>query len=194
MIIDVSKWQGKIDWTTVKADNPGIEGVYIKASEGIGYTDPMLAHNAVEAAKVGLDVGFYHFASLNNVDIQNDAVMEARYFLSVIRTFTPTMSLVLDIEKNDKKFSKESVLLWIKSFFNELEAHKIFDYMLYSYTPFLNDNLPLSHNLGKVPLWIAAYTETLKLPKGWDTYFLWQYSSKGILSGINGTVDLNKKP
>lgn len=194
MIIDVSKWQGKIDWKIVKEGTPSLEGVYVKASEGIGYTDPTMAYNAVSAHDVGLQVGFYHFASLNNVDVQNDATMEARYFLSVVKKFNPTLPYVLDIEKNDKKFPKEQVLLWIKSFFDELKRNDINDYMLYSYTPFLNDNLPKDHGLGNVPLWIAAYTTALKMPNGWNAYYLWQYSSNGSIPGIVGNVDLNRKP
>jgi lysozyme len=194
MIIDVSKWQNKISWPIVKLKHPEIEGVYIKASEGIGYTDPTMTFNAVEAKKAGFKIGFYHFSSLNNIDVENDARMEAKYFLNVTRNFSVDYPFVLDIEKNEKQFSKENVLLWIKTFFNELEQLGVQDYVLYSYTPFLNENLPANHGLGNIPLWIAAYTEKLKLPNGWNNYYLWQYSSKGMIDGIKANVDLNKKP
>lgn len=194
MIIDVSKWQGNIDWSKVKTSHPEIEGVYIKASEGIGYTDPMMIINAVGASKEGFKVGFYHFATLNSADVTNDAVMEARWFIKAIGSLTKSMPLVLDIEKNANNLPKDKVLLWVKSFFNELYDNAIEDVMLYSYTPFLDSNLPLNHDLGGYPLWIAAYTPTLKLPHGWAAAELWQYSQHGAIEGISANVDLNKTP
>lgn len=192
MIIDVSKWQGKIDWLTVKTKHPEIEGVYIKASEGIGYRDPNLINNAVEATKQGFKVGFYHYATLNNIDVTNDATEEAKYFLTVTKHLTTDLPFVLDIEKNDNKMPPDKILSWIKVFFKELENEGVKDYVLYSYTPFLNSNLPPNHGLGNVPLWIAAYTETLKLPIGWNKEWLWQYTQHGQIEGITGNVDLNK--
>lgn len=194
MIIDVSKWQGKIDWSKVKASHPEIEGVYIKASEGIGYTDPMMTINAVGATKEGFKVGFYHFATLNAADVTNDAQSEAKWFIKSIGSLTRSMPMVLDIEKNVNNLPKDKVLLWVKSFFNELHENAINDVMLYSYTPFLDSNLPANHDLGTYPLWIAAYTPALKLPHGWDKQALWQYSEHGVMDGVSGFVDLNKTP
>lgn len=193
MIIDVSKWQGKIDWKKVKQSHPEIEGVIIKASEGIGYTDPKMTNNAVEAKKQGFKIGFYHFASLNSADVVNDAKTEAKYFYTVTKSLGADMPYVLDIEKNISKIPKDKVLIWIKEFFRELESLGIQDYWLYSYSPFLNENLPINHGLGNIPLWVADYSEPLVLPKGWSSCVLWQYSSKGAINGIVGNVDLNKK-
>lgn len=193
MIIDVSKWQGKIDWKKVKQNHPEIEGVYIKASEGIGYTDPKMTINAVEATKNGFKVGFYHFSSLNSAEVTNDAKTEAKYFVTVTKNLTKSLPYVLDIEKNINKLPKDKVLLWIKEFFKELEFLGVNEYWLYSYSPFLNENLPINHGLGNIPLWIADYSEPLVLPKGWTKPVLWQYTSKGSINGIIGNVDLNKK-
>lgn len=193
MIIDVSKWQGKVNWDTVRHENHEIEGVYIKASEGIGYRDPYLINNAVEATKSGFKVGFYHFATLNNTDVANDAREEAKYFLTVTKNLTVEYPFVLDIERNDSKTPKDKVLLWVKTFFNELEVEGVKDYCLYSYTSFLNENLPANHGLGNVPLWIAAYSDNYKVPNGWIKPWLWQYSQKGQIIGITGNVDLNKR-
>jgi len=193
MIIDVSKWQKKIDWKTVKSNVPAIEGVYIKASEGVGFKDANMTFNAVEAKKVGFKIGFYHFASLNAVDVVNDAKTEAKYFLSITKNFNPEMPYVLDLETNASKLPKDKVLLWIKSFFKEMEANGVSDYWIYSYTPFLNENLPANHDLGNVPLWVAAYSDSYKIPKGWVKPVLWQYTQKGLVNGITTNVDLNKR-
>lgn len=191
-IIDVSKWQGKINWPLLKKTNPAIKGTYIKASEGIGYTDPFLKINAAGAKKEGFEIGYYHFASLNTDKVVNDAIMEAKAFLKIIDGLPINLPLVLDIESNAAKISNEKVLSWIMNFFQEIQRHGIYDFALYSYCPFLNANLPVSHKLGGVKLWLAAYTTNPKIPTGWAGYWLWQYSSKGKLKGISGNVDLNK--
>jgi lysozyme len=192
MIIDVSKWQGNINWKTVKEKHPDIEGVYIKASEGIGFTDPNMRNNAVEAIKAGFKIGFYHFASLNAVDVVNDAKSEAKYFLTQTKNMSASMPYVLDIESNASKLSKDKVLLWVKSFLKEIDLAGE-DCWLYSYTPFLNDNLPVNHDLGTVSLWLAAYSDSYKVPIGWIKPELWQYTQKGKMEGIIGNVDLNKR-
>lgn len=188
-VIDVSKWQGKIDWYKV---NNTVQEVYIKATEGIGFIDPSCKENASAAAEAGLKIGYYHFASLNDKEEIQDAKLEAQYFVKILKTLpTPSLPVVLDIEENKAKLTPDEVLNWIRAFFMELEALGFHDYMLYSYTPFLNTNLPKNHGFGGVKLWLAAYTETPKLPSGWPGYYLWQYSSEGKIEGIKGNVDLN---
>ena len=191
-IIDVSKWQGQIDWPKVKTQNPAIKGVYIKATEGIGYVDPFMSKNATAALKSGFSIGFYHFASLNKQDVVSDAITEAKAFLKAISQFHCQLPPVLDLETNAAKLSPAKCLEWIKAFFQELQRNGINDFVLYSYTPFLNANLPKGHNLGGVKLWIAAYAPKAIIPNGWNGYWLWQYSSKGKVQGIKGNVDLNK--
>lgn len=192
MIIDISRYQGKIDWKIVKSSNTGITGAFIKASEGVGCTDPNLKYNALEASKNGFKVGYYHFASLNNHDEVKDAKEEVKYFISIIKDLPLTMPLALDIEENKSKLDKDEVLNYIKTFINELELSGYKDYVLYSYSPFLNENLPEKHDLGKYRLWVADYNEPLVLPKGWSKQWLWQYTQQGVIKGIVGKVDLNK--
>lgn len=193
MIIDISKYQGKIDWEKVKMNPEVIKGVFIKASEGIGYCDPNLKDNALGAFKMGFKLGYYHFASLNDHNVVNDAEKEAYYFLSIIKGLPiNTLPLVLDIEENKNQLTPLEVLTWIKAFFSTLEKAGFKDYVLYSYSPFLDKNLPINHDLNNIRLWIAAYTNILKLPKSWNTYWLWQYTQKGKVNGIIGNVDLNK--
>lgn len=193
--IDVSANNGNIDWNKVKQNVVPIDFVFIKSSEGIGYTDPKFLTNAKECNRVGIKCGYYHFASLNTLNDVPDAKAEADYFLSVIKNApAPKLPIVLDIETNKVGLDKPHVLEWINTFFNELKLKGYNDYALYSYTPFLNSNLTSNHGLGNIKLWIAAYTNTPspKLPVGWDKYWIWQYSSNGKIFGINGNVDLNK--
>jgi len=75
---------------------------------------------------------------------------------------------------------------------NSLGHQKI---MIYSYTPFLNQYLPSSHSLGKFPLWIAQYNSRIaspQLPKGWDSFTIWQYDDDGSVQGTTNKLDMNK--
>lgn len=194
MIIDVSKWQQEINFAEVKKDPQGITGVYVKATEGVGYSDPFGKINAQDADKNGLQVGFYHFASLNTMQVLTDAKAEANAFVKVVASIgvKPSLPMVLDLETNAGNIPKAKVLEWIKAFFAELQRLGYTDVALYSYAPFLNANLPEGHGLGALKLWLAAYTPNPTIPRGWVGYWLWQYSSKGTVRGIRGSVDLNK--
>ena len=77
--IDVSSWQGKIDFSQVKAS--GIEVVYIKSSEGFRSVDSYFEQNYTNAKNAGLKVGFYHYVTARSVE---DAVKQANFFVSTI--------------------------------------------------------------------------------------------------------------
>ncbi len=192
-ILDVSHHQGVIDWVKVVNSSFKPEGVFIKATEGLGYTDPKLISNAKGAKAVGLKIGYYHFASLNDKNELIDAKNEAKAFITAIKILPKNdYPLVLDIESNPGKLSKEEVLIWVNTFFYELAQNGYTDYILYSYSPFLNENLPVNHKLGNIKLWVADYSEPLILPRGWSKQWLWQYTQTGKIQGIVGNVDLNK--
>jgi len=191
MIIDVSSYQGKIDWDKVKA-TPELGGVYIKASEGVNAPDKDFAARIHEVSAKGLSFGFYHFATLNKQDVVSDAISEATYFMQLVHPYKATLPYALDIESNPAKLPPDKVLLYIKTFFDTLKKAGIEDYCLYSYTPFLNANLPANHDLGPVKLWLASYTPKYVLPRGWQTAWLWQYTQAGFINGIKGNVDISK--
>lgn len=195
--IDVSHHQGQIKWDEVAKNPQPVEFIFLKASQGTGYTDSEFYSNVKGASSVGIPFGFYHFATLNSENVIKDASDEAAYFLSVInKTLRPALPLVLDIEVESPNVQLDpaQVLSWIKNFFAYLEntGHK--NYMLYSGTPFLNYHLPKNNGLGAIPLWLAAYTNKPEpvIPSGWKNYTIWQYSDKGKVDGIKGFCDLNK--
>lgn len=195
--IDVSHYQGSIDWSLILQNTPKVDFAFIKASTGVGSTDSKFHFNSNEAKKYGLKIGYYHFSSLNNINVQVDAKSEAEWFLQTIKVGpSPDLPLVLDIESEDPRIqlNHDDVLLWIKTFFSTLEANGYKNYAIYSYTSFLDQHLPTTHELGNIPIWIAAYTNrpSPKLPLGWNSYWIWQYSSNGHVKGINTNVDLNK--
>lgn len=197
--IDVSHHQGAIDWTKLKASSDPatgpIEFVYIKATEGVGYIDPMTQTYAQGAHAAGFKIGYYHFATLNDPNASADAAAEAKYFDSQLKLL-PAAALmpVLDIETNKSNLSPQLVQQWISSFMQTMQQLGHAQMMLYSYTPFLDQNLPANHPFGTLPLWLAQYRNVVQptLPKGWNQYTVWQYSNAGKFNGIPAAVDLNK--
>lgn len=183
--IDVSNWQGYINYEEVKRD--GIEIVYIKASEGSNYKDPYFDVNYQNAKNNGLKVGFYHFLTAINTE---EAEEQAKFFASVISKKVPDCKLVLDYEvfggvpatqinqiartflKTTKKLTNKDVIL---------------------YSDLYNSRTVFSKELAQdYQLWVANYTSSQNLQNAnsnWKNWIGWQYSSTGIISGINGYVD-----
>lgn len=189
-VIDISHYQTVTDWSKVKA---AVSGVMIKATQGVGYVDPTFVSHVQGAQTAGIPFGCYHFASLNNTaDPAGDATAEAQAFAAACKPYTLTMPYALDIETNQSGLSQAQVSVWINAFFAELQNQGIRNCVIYSYTPFLNANLPFNHGFGNIPLWLAAYTATPQLPTGWTKYWMWQYTDQGSIPGITGSVDLNK--
>jgi GH25 family lysozyme M1 (1,4-beta-N-acetylmuramidase) len=199
--VDVSKHNPSIDWAKVK--DQGYEFVYIKHSQGVGYLDPAFATNFNNAKALGLKIGLYHFASLNNPDEVMDAKAEAKFFMEATADIDADLLPVIDIETNEVHLTASEVEQWVRTYYEGL-GQKC---MLYSGSWFLNANLHSTHKLGNIPLWLSSYPldtrtpivtdslrTTLKSPKppiGWNDWVIWQWTGKGTLDGVNGHIDLN---
>lgn len=188
--IDISHNNGHIDWSKVTADF-----VYMKLNTGVNAIDPLVHENSLGATANRKLFGYYHWATLNKVDVVSDATAEAQDCISTLATL-PKYSLItaLDIEEdNVLHISPASLELWITTFCKEMAKanHRV---MLYSYISWLNTNLPHDHKLGTMPLWLAEYITrpTPYLPYGFSKYDIWQYSEHGTHPGITGEVDLNR--
>jgi lysozyme len=178
--IDVSHWQGNIDWGKVKGD--GVAFAFIKATQGTSYSKESYFHdNAPKAHAVGIHVGTYHYATFENVA---EAKAEAAYFLSVVKSHKLTYPLVLDLEENKKGASKSALTDGAIAFLEAIENAGYFA-MLYSGKSFLENQLDESR-LKPYALWVARYNTTLG--RGAD---IWQYSSEGKVAGISGNTDMN---
>ena len=190
-IIDISRWQPKVEWVKVKSTD--VKGVIIKATQGVNGKDEKTRSHAEGAYSVGLPIGYYHFASLNDKDEVGDATAEAKWFAYIVKSLpSPQLGVWLDLEDNTAKLTGTEVVLWVKTFIAELEKQGIHDCGLYSGKYFLDPLLPKGHDLGKLKLWLAQYTASMKLPNGWTEATLWQYTDKGVVYGIAGGVDTNK--
>ena len=184
--IDVSKWQGDINWKKVSTD--GVDFVMIRSSYGSEHTDEKLKNNVTGCEKYGIDYGFYHYTYAKSA---SEARKEAKYFLKTIKNYDPTYPIVLDIEEEYfKKMSRKKVTDIIVAFMEELENAGYYA-MIYSSPNFINNYTDFSR-LTKYDIWIACWGDEERLNSYYDGHYgMWQYSSTGSVNGIKGDVDLD---
>ena len=148
--MDVSNWQGYINYSEVKAS--GIDIVYIKASQGENITDSHFKTNYNNAKINGLKVGLYHFLTART---EEEAIKEAEYFASVISGTSPDCKLAMDFE-NFGNLSKEQINNISLAFLEKVQELTNKEVTIYSDA--YNAKNTFSENLaGKYPLWIAEY-------------------------------------
>lgn len=179
--IDVSYYQGKVDW--LKVLNENIHFVYLKATDGITYTDPRFHENQNSLIKSEVAHGAYHFFEPND-----DGVKQAKNFLSQIKIHKNMLPPVLDIEITqgvDKELIKKRAKEWLETVTLELGCKPI----IYSYSSYYENNL--GSDFLEYPVWIADYTKKPNLPKGETQFLIWQHTQKGDVSGIDTMVDKN---
>ena len=181
--IDVSHYQGVIDWPKVAA--AGVKFVFIKATDGATLADPMAKTNASGAAAAGLPFGFYHFWRPTD-----DWRAQADFFLSVIDDVAPlanagVLPSVLDIEVGSlSEDNQGDALSWVKAAPGQIAIV----YVSPSYARFnLTDPAWIQY-----PLWSAHYTE-LPQPNTdkWPTWMFWQRQGNGTIPGISTPVDID---
>ncbi len=183
--IDVSNWQGYIDYAQVKSS--GIQVVYIKASQGSNIKDAYFDLNYENAKRNGLKVGFYHFLTATNT---SDAENEARFFANVISGKIPDCKLVLDYEVFGG-VNATGINEIARAFLETTKRLTNKEVMIYS--DLFNSQSVFSRELAEdYPLWIADYTTRENLERAssnWSGWIGWQYTDRGRVSGIKGSVD-----
>ena len=183
--IDVSSWQGTINFEQVK--NAGIDIVYIKSSEGRSYIDPYFERNYQNAKANGLKVGFYHYVTARSVE---QAQEQANFFARVISGKEPDCKLAMDFESFGN-LSVNQINEISKAFLETLQNVTNKEVLIYSNS--YSARTIFSRDLTIYPLWVANYG--VSEPGGndkWDTWVGWQYTSTGRVSGISGNVDRNQ--
>lgn len=183
--IDVSNWQGFIDYTDVR--NAGIDIVYIKASQGSNIKDPFFETNYENAKAAGLKVGFYHFLTATT---EEEAIQEANFFASIISGKTPDCKLVLDYE-TFSGVDTTTINLIAEAFMSTVQTLTGKEIILYS--DLSNARDVFSEELAqKYELWIAYYEDYNNLSNfqtSWEEYIGVQFSDRGVIGGINTDVD-----
>ncbi|VUG06175.1 Lysozyme M1 [Paenibacillus polymyxa] len=188
--IDVSRYQGNIDWKAVKAE--GISFAFIKASQGQRYVDPTFITNAKGVRAAGILLGAYHFVDAINVEA---ARAEARHFAEVLKQVGGGTALdlppVMDYENNPGNLSKTLISAVALAFLLELERLTGRKPIIYTGNAFATN---FNASLGGYKLWIARYSDT-RVPSDtvtWKRWDIWQYSDSGKVAGIKGNVDMNE--
>ena len=195
--IDVSQWQGDIDWKKVKASGVDfailrVGGRYYgKNSSGI-YSDTTFVQNIQGATAAGIDVGVYFFSTAVT---PAEAVEEANYVLDKIKGYTIKMPVVYDWEVNSTEYRNYGLdAATLNACANAFTARV----QAAGYTPMIyyNNNIGyFSYDLRRLPdcpRWLAEYhTTTPNIPTFYYDFAMWQYSDKGKVDGISGGVDLD---
>ena len=181
--IDVSQWQGDINWEKVAAT--GIDYVIVRAGYGkeLYQEDPKFDENMRGAQSVGLDCGAYWYSYALSVE---DAYKEAEVCYEVIKDYDFTYPIYFDIEDpSQKRLSTAEVSAIIDAFCSTLEA-KGYYVGVYSFANFLTTRV-YEEVLDKYDVWVAHFK--VEAPSYFKDYGMWQYTSESSIDGVKGAID-----
>lgn len=182
--IDVSVYQGNIDFRQVKAY--GIEVVYIRAGEGYDYIDPYFEQNYTNALNAGLKIGYYHYVTASNPE---EARSQAEFFYSLIDGKTIDCYPAMDFE-SFPGLSVEEINAIGAAYMETLS--NLLGYSAAIYTDVNAIETIWDSTFTQYPLWVAEYgTGMPQSIGGWADWSGFQYSDMGNVSGIGGYVDLD---
>jgi lysozyme len=189
--IDVSNWQGRIDWAAVRA--AGVRFAIAKASEGVGYEDRSYDRNRAGALANGIVFGAYHFARP-----ENDPIKEADWFLEVAGYRRGMIIPTLDLERTGGR-SPTGLTNWTKAWLKRVHERLGVRAMIYVSPSFWRQNMDNTRwfaDHGYHVVWVAHWSRTNpSVPAsswGGRSWTFWQYSTTGSVAGISGRVDLNR--
>ncbi len=198
--IDVSKWQGKIDWQKVK--KAGIDFAIIRigyrAENGKLYRDSNADYNIQQAQKAGVLVGVYFFSTATT---RTEAMEEANWTISAIKGYKISYPVVYDCEgfkNSDSRMYSLTAEQRTQNALSFLDTIKKSGYesMFYGSKSDLAD--PTAFNIAKIEksykIWVAQYKNPpypqSQKPDYNGRYDMWQYTDKGIVSGVEGNCDM----
>lgn len=192
--IDVSRYQGAIDWAQVAA--AGYQGVMLKTvstnrrlskrADGL-YIDPTFETNYRNAKAAGLDVGVYYYTYATSKAM---ADAELSLLADALRGKTLEMPVAVDVEDNKFRVLGMQALTDLTAYALKKVEDMGFYAQLYTYTSFAKTRLYMGGAaLSPYDVWLADYTG--KTPAVTFAYNAHQHTSKGSVPGISGNVDLN---
>ena len=195
-ILDVSRWQGDIDWGKVKASGL-VSGVMLKTvstnrklskrKDGL-YIDQTFEHNYAECKRLGIPVGVYYYTYAVS---HTSADAELALLKTALTGKTFELPICVDVEDNKlRKLGKQALTDLTAYQLKTVEGWGLYA-MLYTYTSFAKSRLYMSGAaLKPFDVWLADYTG--KTPAVDFAYGMHQYTSKGTVPGIKGGVDLSR--
>ena len=197
--IDVSHFQGVINWEHVKA--AGIGFAFIKGTDGLGSVDPRAAFNARECTAFGIPFGLYHFFRPSL-----DAEKQAEFFLAQTKGFGATLPPALDLELGP--VTATQACGWLDT----VDASLGREPLVYVSPAFAAESFDATDEplIGVYPLWIAEYTTRLgararypspwhecttqpapTVPACWSDWEFWQHTPQGQVDAMPTVVDLD---
>lgn len=189
--IDVSKWQGEIDWE--KAAKAGVQFAIIRAgyrgsSTGALVVDPYFEANIKGAIDAGVDVGVYFFTQAVN---EIEAVEEASMVLQLVEEYPLNYPIYIDTEGAGGNGRADGLDVDTRTLVCDAFCRTVensgYNAGVYASRNWLNNNLH-TEKLEQYSIWLAEYRS---VPKYDGYYEMWQYTSNGRVDGIEGRVDLN---
>ena len=184
-ILDVSRWQGRIDWDKVKASGK-IDGVMLRvlgSKGGKPYLDPQFERNYAACTRLGLPVGgYYYTCAVTQRQMEEELVA----LKTALRGKTFQLPLAIDVEDPRLRSPAPANLsALVARAADRIETWNLYA-MVYTYTNFADTALA-AQPLAPYDLWLADYRG--KRPA--RRHGMWQYTSQGKLPGISGPVDLS---
>lgn len=180
--IDVSKWQGNIDWTAVK--NDGVQFAMLRASYGSSTVDPTFETNYQNAKANGIAVGAYHYSYATTLE---KATTEVNFFLSELQGKQFEYPICIDIEdSSQRKVDQETLTQIALLYLDKLSAAGYYPIIYTSktwFTSVLDDTQLTSYDH-----WLSQWSSSITYS---GAVAIWQYTSNGTVSGINSRVDMN---
>ena len=184
--VDVSHYQGEIDWKQLSAED--IRFAYIKATEGSQYIDEQFDKNWAEAQTTGLRIGAYHFFSLDS-----PGITQATNFCKTVDTVDGMLPPVVDVEPYGKyrdifRIDKEKLLSELGDYVKTVELYYSMKPVIYT----TEEWLPiLQEEFQDYDVWIRNVYGNPDPSVNWT---FWQFSNRHVLSGYSGTeryIDMN---
>lgn len=185
--VDVSRWQGDIDWAKLRTQ--GANFAYIKATDGGDHLDPMFKTNWRRAKEAGIKRGAYHFFYWCRT-----AGEQADWFIRNVPRDPDALPPVIDVEWNGEsnckaKLSRARVLEKMQVFMDKIERYYGQRPIIYTAPDFYEDNL--SGELLNYPFWLRAVAQHPSKVYPGRRWVFWQYSGSGLSHGVDGKIDLN---
>lgn len=186
-LIDVSYWQGDIDWNKAKKE---IDGAMIRAGFGTNTLDKKFERNIKACNDLGIPCGVYWFSYACSAA---DAKAEAKRCLDAVKPYKLELPICCDFEYDSIEYQKKQGITpskklstaIVKAFCAEIEKAGYYA-MIYTNADFSGKYFD---NISAYDLWYAAWTAAPNSSKPPKTCGIWQYTSGGSVSGISGDVD-----
>ena len=187
-IIDVSVHNKTIDWSKVSKSG-SVDGTILRIGYGSSAVDSKFEYNLQQVKKLGIPYGVYLFSYAESAD---EARAEAAWLYKLLKKYdvNPTLGIYYDIENwcigsYCPNITSDLYDAIIPAFINKLKSYG-YNASVYTYLNYTKTNL--STSMQNYITWIAQYNNTCTYT---GKYTMWQYSSKGKISGITTNVDLN---